>query len=366
MLASEPLRKRGVFDARVLRNDLIRQGHYRLVAALDYFPPSRPGQFVQLRCRPAAEPVSVHEIDWPAPKGPATRLPVATQGELTNSEPTLRRPISIADRRDGKGVSGKGVRNLFLPAASSEENERMEKKVPDPFSSEIEFVYRVAGAGTRWLSGAAPGDTLSILGPLGNGFTLRPEKPFAALVGGGVGIPPMLYLAHALADAAKAAVAFCGARSADLLPITLLPGRPPSTEGVPLPCVAEFAAHCADAVVATDDGSAGVRGLVSEAFLRWFTHHDFDPRDVVVYACGPEAMMRAVGGLCLARDIECQLALERHMACGMGTCQSCVVKIRYEHAHGDGQSKSDGQAKDWSYKLCCTDGPVFHAGDVLW
>ena len=85
--------------------------------------------------------------------------------------------------------------------------------------------------------------------------------------------------------------------------------------------------------------------------------------------------MRRVGEVCLARDIPCQLALERYMACGMGTCQSCIVRIRHEQPPAlsagpapDGlPRRSDAKpARGWSYKLCCTDGPVFDAADVLW
>ncbi|MCP4594043.1 MAG: dihydroorotate dehydrogenase electron transfer subunit, partial [bacterium] len=75
---------------------------------------------------------------------------------------------------------------------------------------------------------------------------------------------------------------------------------------------------------------------------------------LVVYSCGPEPMMRAVGRMCVDRDIDCQLALERHMGCGMGTCQSCVFRMRADNEQG------------WVYKLVCTDGPVFAARDIVW
>jgi dihydroorotate dehydrogenase electron transfer subunit len=111
--------------------------------------------------------------------------------------------------------------------------------------------------------------------------------------------------------------------------------------------------YCADTSIASDDGSIGFAGLVSEAFAAWLKDHQFGPEQITVYSCGPEPMERAIADLCAMRDIECQLALERHMACGMGTCQSCVVKI------------TDDQA-GWQFKLCCTDGPVFDAKTILW
>lgn len=310
--------RRGVFPARALRNESLCRDHYRLTLLAEQFPPSRPGQFVQIQCRPPTEQASLIELDWPQ-----ERLPKAAQSELMGTEPLLRRPISLADHRD----------------------------TPDGVL--LTFIYRVAGTGTRWLSRLSPDDNVSLLGPLGNGFTLRPEKPFAALVGGGVGIPPMLYLARTLNAAGRSAVAFCGARSASALPLTLL-SRLPDRQGVPTACTADFNAFCTDTAIATDDGSAGFHGLVSEIFIRWLARHDFDPRDAVVYSCGPEPMMHAVADLCLDRDIECQLAMERRMACGMGTCQSCVVKIRSDTPPG------------WTNRLCCTDGPVFDARELLW
>ena len=294
--------------------------HYLLTLRMEDFPPTAAGQFIQLQCRALDEQIALREIAWP-PKKP----PQATQPELTDREPMLRRPLSLADRRD-------------LPAGGVE----------------IDIIYRVIGAGTHRLAAISPGEQLSVLGPLGNGFAVRPQKPFAALIGGGVGIPPLLYLAKTLTAQGRAAAAFFGVRTADYLPLKLIAGKTPAADGAPCACVAELSAACVEAAIATDDGTLGFRGLISDAFTRWFAHHDFDPRDMAVYACGPEPMERAVGDICLARGIECQLALERHMACGMGTCQSCVVKVRSDAPAG------------WSFKLCCTDGPVFDAKDLLW
>ena len=310
---------RAIVAGRIIRNVNICHEHFRLTIRMDGFPPSAAGQFVQLQCRGLDDQQSAREIAWPA-----AGLPVATHPELTNREPMLRRPLSLADRRD----------------------------LPDG-SSEIDIIYRTIGAGTKWLSTAPVGQQLSVIGPLGNGFTIRPDKAFAAVVGGGVGVPPMLYMAKALNASGRAAAAFCGARTASMLPLTV--DGQPDPAGSPRPCVSEFSACCTDASIATDDGSAGFSGLVSEAFILWLREHDFDPRDVVVYCCGPEPMERAVADICLMRGIECQVALERHMACGMGTCQSCVVKVR-----------TPDTATGWSFKLCCSDGPVFDAGNLLW
>ncbi len=310
---------RGTFLGEVLVNERICDEHYRLILDVERFPPTRPGQFVQLLCRPPRAVEGPRAIDWPEGTWPEARGP-----ELADRETMLRRPFSIAGRRD----HGRRV--------------------------ELDIIYRRVGTGTRWLAEQArSGDRLSLLGPLGNAFTLRPDAPAAALVGGGVGIPPMLYLAEALASAGVPTAAFCGARSASLLPLRLLPGRPVGDDGMPARCVAEFDAFDVETAIATDDGSLGFGGFVSSPLARWLDQTGAGPGDVVVYACGPEGMMRAVAELCIPRNLECQLSLERHMACGMGTCQSCVCKVR------------DDSAQGWSFKLCCTDGPVFDAREVF-
>ncbi len=311
-------RKRGVFTAEVLAGRKLCDEHFLLTLGVANFPPSCSGQFVQLQCRPPSEQADRLEDDWSEGKPPHLSQP-----ELLGKEPFLRRPFSLA-----------GVRR---------KNRRVE----------MDVIYRVVGAGTNWLTGVKAGERLSVLGPLGNGFRINPDKPYAAVIGGGVGIPPMIYLAEALAAAGRNTVAFAGVRTKNLLPLTLCGD---ASAASPAMCTKEFAAHNTPTVIATDDGSLGFAGFAAQAFKQWLDKSAVPADKLVVYSCGPEAMMKTVGDICVSRDIECQLALERHMACGMGTCQSCIVKIRDE---------SDAQ-KGWSYKLCCTDGPVFNAEDIIW
>lgn len=318
--ASEPqLRSRGTFPARVLDNRLICLDHYRLSLSVAGFPPSRAGQFIQVQCgRP--DPGGAREVRWPP-----GQIPRLSQPELAGRQPLLRRPFSLAGRSD----KADGTTVLAL-------------------------IHHVVGVGTAWLAAAEAGAELSVLGPLGNGFAICDEAPLAAVLGGGVGIPPVLYLAEALAEAGKETVAFAGARTGRALPLRTDPGEPPSQAGWPTKCTAEFAARGAPTVVATDDGSLGVAGMVHEAFARWLEHRRPAPADLAVYACGPEPMMKAVADLCRPRRYRCQLALERYMACGMGSCQSCVVRVRADGPTG------------WQYKLACADGPVFDAEQLLW
>ncbi len=311
-------KKRGVFLGEVLDNVPLCHEHFKVTVRIEGFPPSEPGQFVQLQCRPPVPQTGSHPLDWPQ-----GGWPKPTQAELTDKEPLLRRPLSIAGRRD-KASAG-----------------------------EIDLIYRTVGTGTTWLAGVEAGQTLSVLGPLGNGFTIG-EGKYAAMIGGGVGIPPMIYQGEALAQAGKQTVAFCGTRSGDMLPVTLSGDIAPATAGEPTMCIGQFAGFGIGSVIATDDGSLGYPGLVSEAFGRWLVTVGINPKELTVYSCGPEPMMQAVGEICIRHGCDCQLALERHMACGMGTCQSCAVKIR------------DDSDLGWSYKLCCTDGPIFDAHEIIW
>ena len=333
--------KRSVAVGRVLENRRLCDEHYRLRLGLAAFAPARAGQFVQLQCRGPGEPADLLDRPW----SPGDR-PALAQPELVGKEPLLRRPLSLAGfRRVGDGASG---------------------------GAELEVIYRTVGTGTNWLAAVGVGMELSVLGPLGNGFSVEcgtgerstgvppvsrmgvsPMPRKAALISGGVGIGPMLFLARTLRDAGVEVVAFCGARSARLLPLTIA-GTGPSPVGEPLPCIEEFARLGVNTVVATDDASLGVGSTVTEAFRHYLDARLPGTGELGVYSCGPEPMMRAAADLCLARGYTCHLAMERHMACGMGTCQSCVVKLRDDNDRG------------WSFKLCCTDGPVFDAREILW
>lgn len=331
------VRSRDQFVCRVAANIPLCREHYRLMLLADGFPPTDPGQFVQVSCRDLDVNYNPErEGEWSI-----ARRPDDTPGvELSSPLAFLRRPFSLAGRVDR----------------------------PDG-TVELHFIQRVVGVGTDWMGKLRPGDAVHLLGPLGNRFTLPPAGGTALLVGGGVGIPPMLYLAERLAG--REAVVFAGALTRDLLPLTIedsdrqMPG-PDAVE--PRLNVAEFARHGVRAVLTTDDGSYGFRGFVTQALERYLdarfpcsplsTQHSGLP---VIYTCGPEPMMRRVADIAAGRGIECQVAVERAMACGMGTCQSCCIRVR----------KPDPAAvplpgKDWCWRLACTDGPVFRGTELLW
>jgi dihydroorotate dehydrogenase electron transfer subunit len=188
----------------------------------------------------------------------------------------------------------------------------------------LSFMLEVVGPGTARLCELRADDELWLLGPLGIGFTAPAGARRALLVGGGVGVPPLAAWARELAAQAIAAEALLGFRDAGHAEgARLLAGAP--------------------ARVATDDGSVGHHGLVTELLAAAL---DDDPA-ATVYACGPPAMLEAVRALCAARDVPAQLALEAGMACGFGACYGCVVPVR-----------------EGGYVRLCVDGPVLDAGRI--
>jgi len=215
--------------------------------------------------------------------------------------------------------------------------------------SAVDVVYLVHGKLTTALATRQPGDRVEVWGPLGNGFAGdEREVDRLILVAGGIGYTPFLAcgkeaLGGATYGAASPArrplaakgVTLCyGVRTADLL------------AGAD-----DFRAAGIDLRVASDDGSVGHHGLVTEV-LRAVLDETADRRRRVA-CCGPEPMMQAVAELCLAERVRCDVSLETPMACGVGVCFSCVAKVR----------QPDGE---WDYKRTCVEGPVFDAAAIEW
>ena len=190
----------------------------------------------------------------------------------------------------------------------------------------LRIVYRIAGAGTREFSGYREGDAISILGNLGNGFPLEQGAGKRAfLMGGGIGVPPILELAKRL-DAEKRIIV--GYRDAGLF-------------------LKEDLEKYGTVYVATEDGSAGTKGNVMDAIRENGLEAD------VIFACGPMPMLRAIRAYAAEHHIPAYISLEEHMACGVGACLGCVVKTAKEDRHSHVHNAR-----------ICTDGPVFEAQDV--
>ncbi len=195
----------------------------------------------------------------------------------------------------------------------------------DKEKGRIRLVYRVVGGGTKEMSTYRSGDPIHIIGPLGNGFMLKPGKK-AILIGGGIGIPPMVQLAEELKQQADVQIV-AGYRDELFLTDEL---RERGT-----------------LFTATEDGSAGTKGTVIDAIKEQNITGD------VIYACGPTPMLRAVKEYALEHGMECQISLEERMACGIGACLACICRTTKKDEHSNVNNQR-----------ICKDGPVFYAEEV--
>jgi dihydroorotate dehydrogenase electron transfer subunit len=202
----------------------------------------------------------------------------------------------------------------------------------DPENGNIALLYQVHGATTFGMAAKRPGDILDVVGPLGGHvFEADPFAPGAhVMVGGGYGVPPLVFLAERLKLAnPECDIRFIvGARSRDLLL-----GE------------AELAGLSVHSHFTTEDGSHGVRGRVTDVLSDIAVHG----ASIHVYTCGPTSMMRAVAEMCITARVACQVSLEVPMPCGVGVCMGCVVDLADERR-----------------VRACTDGPVFDAREVVW
>ena len=190
--------------------------------------------------------------------------------------------------------------------------------------SELRFLIKIVGRGTRKLAELRTGAALEVLGPLGTAFEPPPPGVRALLVGGGVGTAPLVALALDPAFENTPKTAFVGGRTTDDL------------QGVDL-----LRLKCEEVLLTTDDGSVGEKGFVTARLEHYL---DACTEPVKIHACGPEPMLKAVGALCRRRNLPCMLSLEAYMGCGWGVCLGCVTR------------KAEG-----GYLRVCREGPVVDA-----
>ncbi|HTG01258.1 MAG TPA: dihydroorotate dehydrogenase electron transfer subunit [Nitrospirota bacterium] len=200
-----------------------------------------------------------------------------------------------------------------------------------PTRSSIEIYYRVAGRGTGLLTTMEAGQSLNLLGPLGNGFQLPDRAVMPVLVSGGSGFPPLHFFSL---KAGSRAHVFIGARDKDCLP--------------PAPVVTSFREHVAGVHITTEDGSAGRQGMTTDALAAFLDKREAGSL-IVLYACGPRGMLAAVSRMASEHGILCFVSMEERMACGVGTCMGCSVS-----------------AKDGGYRRICREGPVFDSREIEW
>lgn len=301
---------KSVYEAVVLKNYALAERFFHLTLEFDgkaaaAFKDTLPGQFL--------------EIDLSTLGLPQTAKIPADLADRATRQIILRRPFSF---RDITVMQSGKVR--------------------------AEILYCVLGPATLRMTTLSEGVSVSVIGPLGNGFSVAKDKKIALLVAGGMGAPPLQHLAALLKVAYQDThvVAFAGAQNYKALPFTLLIDN---KEGLFLQ---EFSRLRVESHIATDDGSAGFHGYVTDCVEKWFKEHKPVPSDIMIYACGPEPMLASVAKLAASNDIECQVSMERMMACGIGLCQSCVVPVKDE-------------GKEEVYRLCCKDGPIFNSKEII-
>lgn len=285
-----------VQDVKVISQKKIAPGHYRLtLAAPEVAEAAGPGQFLHVRCG-------------------------------NTHDPLLRRPISIhaVDREKGEAT-------LF---------------------------YRVAGRGTALLAEKKKGDVISLMGPLGNGFSMAGRTDRVAVVAGGIGVAPLYFLLQELSGQGNCATVFLGAAGRKQLFL-----------------IREIRELGHKVVLATDDGSVGFPGTVTGLFELW-VQNNFSGNNSfsyngdlgnalekvkldcvfltdLVYGCGPRGMLKRLCEITEKSSIPAEVSLEERMGCGVGACLSCACKT------------SVGE-KGFHYRRVCVEGPVFPAGEVVW
>jgi dihydroorotate dehydrogenase electron transfer subunit len=239
-------------------------------------------------------------------------------------------------------ISGEAKPGQFVQILCEDSYEPL---LPRPFSfltaaaEDFEVLYQVVGKGTKLLSQAKTGDALWVVGPLGNGFTLVKGQEYCVLVGGGVGIPPLYHLAETMVKGSrrlrKNIYVFLGARSKEFLL-----------------CEKDFKRLGVNLDLATDNGSSGRKGFVTDVLKDFLTSPGPQTPDPRLYACGPTPMLKAVSLLSQKYRVPCEVSVEVPMACGFGACLGCAIKVR--------------NGRDYRFAVACTEGPVFQAADILW
>ena len=313
IMAQQSSSNRGAFNAVVTSNRQIGQRLYRLRlefsgAGTESFSKLKPGQFAQLDVSGTALP-------------PMEKIPEDLR-DACSRKILLRRPFSFTD------VETQGNKTF------------------------VDLLYRVVGPASVRMTTLSAGNTLSIIGPLGNGFWVPQGKKKALLTMGGMGAPPLLHLAKVLSVSYPDIefTAFAGAKTVRELPFE---GRLDEISQELGFALREFAKYGAKSQMATDDGTAGFHGPVTECLSQWLTTSTWARDTTIIYSCGPEAMLAKVADIARDKGIDCQVSMEQMMACGIGVCQSCAVQCRVSGS------------TETVYKLCCEDGPVFDSREVV-
>ncbi|MFH1562380.1 MAG: dihydroorotate dehydrogenase electron transfer subunit [Nitrospirota bacterium] len=252
---------------------------------------------------------------------------LATPGQFVhirvsnNSEPLLRRPFGIHSIKD----------------------------IGEACLVKFEILYRVVGKGTALLAEKKAGEELDVLGPLGNGFKINAAgKKTMVLIGGGAGIAPLFFLAqkahHNKASLSNDIIVLIGGKTKDQIL-----------------CEQEFKELGIEVKIATEDGSYGHKGLVTD-LLNNEASLSLPQTSVSLFACGPLLMQKGIAKFSSEHNLSCQVSLESRMACGVGACLGCTIKVK----QANWGSEEETAPNQVCYKRVCKDGPVFEANEIDW
>src|SRR3990167_1851050 len=218
----------------------------------------------------------------------------------------------------------------------------------------FEILYQVVGKGTNIMSGLKDGDELDVLGPLGRGFWIPEKIERAIIVAGGIGVAPMVALAEKIEGKGQGArgkiIVFIGGKTKnDIL------------------CKEDFKKIGAKVHIATENGSMGKKETSVDLFKKFITDSQssiFNRQSSIIFACGPQGMLKAVASIARDKNLACQVSLDKRMACGTGACLGCVVKVRSLEFGVRNSNPQSAIRNPQSYKYVCTDGPVFDAEEI--
>ena len=201
----------------------------------------------------------------------------------------------------------------------------------------VEILYKVVGKGTSVLSMLRKGVLLEIYGPYGSAFNINRQKKKVVLIGGGIGIAPLTFLASH----------YRGLETGDIDVICYLG----ATGATTLVGAARMEELCQGVFISTDDGSIGYHGTVTDLFAR--DVGSYNSSNAAIYACGPRPIIMSLSEMLSIRALPCQVSLEERMACGVGACLGCSIETYDREGRG-------------AYRRVCKDGPVFDIHDIIW
>ncbi|MFZ6016044.1 MAG: dihydroorotate dehydrogenase electron transfer subunit [Nitrospirota bacterium] len=212
-------------------------------------------------------------------------------------------------------------------------------------SEGIQFLYTVKGKGTALMKDFKQESVINVLGPLGIGYPGPPKGYIPLLIAGGIGIASIFSLAEVLA---KKAYVLYGAKSKNELLM-----------------LNELKSLGNELIISTDDGSIEAKGTVTDVLNVFLTSHFSFLTSCLLYACGPKPMLKAVSKIAIDNDIRGYISLEENMACGVGACLGCAVRVRSQKSEARSQRLKDFNSS-LIYKRVCKEGPIFPIEDIVW